>query len=495
MSSELSGSFDQKHVGVEDRRRRFDPGSKYGGYGGRSLVRALPTSEVSVEGYKDIYLKIRRPTDAEGNVLVSDLDKELQQLLRTDAQGKPIETAPGSYWFRLSELLEAESISKTTQRGKDYSGVIISTYSMRGVSWMTPNDEQTRKLEQRRQVKTTLVHADGRRVHSKFCESPLESILEPTLLDGAKLSAELVQKGCVPKKAMVFQENCDNCWCGPLTNCSKRSASSFLEVDLGANCRVTHVSTQGRFPPIRRTLESGMRVLAEDSPKFMNWVTSYELSYRVQSGKEWIAVGELKGNTDMTTEVAHELQMSIGALQCRYLRFRPLTYHKCPAMRIGVYGEKLGVQNHRDEAAMEHIIKYSVCHVKEHANLRRVPLGCGMCRYGCAKCSKKRGYCKVVSKQDHVRRRMRGQQGMLEEVCNLDIWNSDAVSDAEEQSIPGAEMSEAGCALPDPTGLVHAPSFSDGELSKDDSSSIGDSVCVVEEAHPFELDSDGWHAV
>merc|ERR550525_1688377 len=91
----------------------------------------------------------------------------------------------------------------------------------------------------------------------------------------------------------------------------------------------------------------------------MNWVESYQVSYRTVSGHEWIPLGDFKGNSDMMTEVAHSispLTPAGGPLECRYLRFRPLTYHRKAAMRVGVYGHRpgRGGSGRKDAAAAAH---------------------------------------------------------------------------------------------------------------------------------------------
>ena len=44
---------------------------------------------------------------------------------------------------------------------------------------------------------------------------------------------------------------------------------------------------------------------------------------------------ELSGNTDGTTVVSHDL---IPAILARYIRFRPLAWHRVIAMRVELYG-------------------------------------------------------------------------------------------------------------------------------------------------------------
>merc|ERR1712087_314067 len=98
----------------------------------------------------------------------------------------------------------------------------------------------------------------------------------------------------------------------------------------------------------------------------------------------------------MTTEVAHALEVAKSpktGLYCRFLRFRPLAYNGRPAMRVGVYGTGLDkVDSGKDGVVQtERMIEYSVCHIRNEVNMRRV-FGC--CAYGCQKCSKYRGICK-----------------------------------------------------------------------------------------------------
>lgn len=462
-------------------------------------------TDVSVDGYSEVYLKIRRPTDEDGNVLVSDLDKEVQELLHVDERG-------GGNWFRLPELLETECVAKSTEPEKSAPGVVVTTYSVPGVSWMVPNEDERRKLLQRREAKLSLVCREGGRTLCTLRDTPLDKITESTLLDRrARLIPSAGTTGNqVPAKAKVLQDDARNCWVAP-TGDSEHVPDAYLEVDLGASCRVTWVSTQGRFPPILKTLDTGVRVVRETSQEFMNWVTSYELSCRAASGKQWIALGEFRGNADMTAEVAHELgEVVKQPVECRYLRFRPLTYHGLPAMRVGVYGVRLDAPAKEEEPSTdENLIQYTIYRIKEATNTRWAPLGCGRCRFGCNRC-KRTGPCKAWKGAEQAKRK-RLCQGFLEELCRVDRdqeapdWSlreeDGGTGDLADDSSPAAASDDAPAATatppPRPLALARQQSFSDPDLlSVAETHSTGDSYLQVDGPDGGTvIDDDDWLAV
>lgn len=186
-----------------------------------------------------------------------------------------------------------------------------------------------------------------------------------------------------------------------------------LDIDLGADCLITHVSTQGRQPPTRvypevrrerrqlkadllglrhsaglgrraqRTLAAERREADVDAgasadlywvegrrwdllklgqypgpywdvlnlrgdeerckrtgrpylphERWLQWVSKYEIRYRLDGGRQWHLLGLYKGNDDATSEVAHDVR----GLRARYLRIVPLEAVGMGAMRVGVYG-------------------------------------------------------------------------------------------------------------------------------------------------------------
>lgn len=186
-----------------------------------------------------------------------------------------------------------------------------------------------------------------------------------------------------------------------------------LDIDLGVDCVISHVSTQGRQPPTRiypevrrerrraaadlrglrhtdlgrraqRALVAKRRELDEESDathgdlywvegrrwdllkhgqypgpfwdvldlrgdeerckrsgrlyqpheRWLQWVSKYEIRYRVDGGRHWHLLGVYKGNCDATSEVAHDVR----GLRARYLRIVPLEAEGMGALRVGVYG-------------------------------------------------------------------------------------------------------------------------------------------------------------
>ena len=146
-----------------------------------------------------------------------------------------------------------------------------------------------------------------------------------------------------------------------------------LNIDLGHQCFVRALSTQGRHPPTRlyphvaNDARDGWAVEGQPQwnpkerytgPKFRvllteqdreahrnpyvtpQWVSRFELLWRSDGGREWFSLGNFDGNSDATTEVAQVLdQTHKGGLVCRYLRIVPLDCHCGGALRVGVYGE------------------------------------------------------------------------------------------------------------------------------------------------------------
>ena len=173
-----------------------------------------------------------------------------------------------------------------------------------------------------------------------------------------------------------------------------RAKGTPLEIDLGALCAISAVSTMGRHPSTRLYPRTGIELrggrvsqhLYEDwdavedgdylpgykqGEKYKGpywtvrtsashdrhasptsclthtpaWVKRYELWWRADGGRQWHKLGCLAGNTDDVGEVAHSLD-DLGpgrrGLVARYLRIVPLEGAGGGAMRVGVYGERLG---------------------------------------------------------------------------------------------------------------------------------------------------------
>jgi len=108
------------------------------------------------------------------------------------------------------------------------------------------------------------------------------------------------------------------------SNWSARTSNEkqWLSIDLGDAVEIHAIATKGRFK------------------NHVQWVTSYQVSYSAdnltwnfyqENGRAFI----FKGNTDIDTEVRHELQKPIGA---RFVKFHPITWHEHITMRVEMYG-------------------------------------------------------------------------------------------------------------------------------------------------------------
>jgi hypothetical protein len=172
------------------------------------------------------------------------------------------------------------------------------------------------------------------------------------------------------RKAWTWNDNHADCWLAASENDDKEA----LEVDLGAECDVSAISTKGQFPhtwawssqfPNERR-PSSFRGSAYHVPTSLkhsrknvslgqwdeggSWVQRYEVLGRREGGRKWFSIGRFRGNSDSTTEVAHSFRLLADAgkegLVLRYLRFRPLSmaeegYHKWKAMRVCVFGKRM----------------------------------------------------------------------------------------------------------------------------------------------------------
>ena len=164
-----------------------------------------------------------------------------------------------------------------------------------------------------------------------------------------------------------------------------RAKGKPLEIDLGASCAISAFSTMGRHPSTRlypkigieldggRVTQPEAMVTVEDSdylPGYKHgekykgpywtvrmpashdrlahtsaWVRRYELWWRADGGRQWHKLGCFAGNADDVGETAHnlgDLGPGRGGLVARYLRIVPLESEGGGAMRVGVYGERLG---------------------------------------------------------------------------------------------------------------------------------------------------------
>ena len=123
--------------------------------------------------------------------------------------------------------------------------------------------------------------------------------------------------GCVLVKrfisAPVF---CAGAWSARYNNTN--SQDQWIQADLGTTHRIESVTTQGR-----------------PSSVFVQWVTSYYISYSLD-GANWVDIPTLySGNVDQYTKKTNNLPPNMVA---RYVRLRPQAYREHISLRFDVTG-------------------------------------------------------------------------------------------------------------------------------------------------------------
>eukprot|EP00419_Tripos_fusus_P050545 CAMPEP_0172828332 /NCGR_PEP_ID=MMETSP1075-20121228/20768_1 /TAXON_ID=2916 /ORGANISM="Ceratium fusus, Strain PA161109" /LENGTH=583 /DNA_ID=CAMNT_0013670313 /DNA_START=64 /DNA_END=1815 /DNA_ORIENTATION=- len=358
---------DEKHFKARQREKRFDAGVKFGCLHGRTVTgthNLWGRQSWRRERPEDVEeLRVERPEMDEG-IGLSALDLSRPLLTSTPVKEGLAED--------LCEELQQLCVSSSIHRHPQNPDFAVRVFELPVVGHRL--GQEIIKAETQVQLYTPPVRKCPGAVPPIFAtimNSPPEHVLEKTLLQRAKLNwkgcAELPTKksgrscGVRPRNAairyftdatrqQVFSSHLD-CWIQDVPE-------SYLEVDLGADCHVTYVSTAGRFPPTERypslelqrewAEETGKdrvneqwTVVKPGAPGYEQWVTHYELFARCNGGRAWETMGSFKGNVDMITEVAHDLRRichNPDGLKCRYLRFLPQSFHGKAAMRIGVYG-------------------------------------------------------------------------------------------------------------------------------------------------------------
>jgi len=139
---------------------------------------------------------------------------------------------------------------------------------------------------------------------------------------------------------------------------------SNVEIDLGKNYQVTHVSTMGRtheyyrFPNREESQlfqppsQLSLTYVVENDK---SWWTHYRLEVRVEHGKEWFRVGTFLGNSNRTHEVVH----CIDCVPIRFLRFIPQKWVGSTACRIGIFGTE-GEDGKNLNPTSEQTVTYSI---------------------------------------------------------------------------------------------------------------------------------------
>ena len=124
--------------------------------------------------------------------------------------------------------------------------------------------------------------------------------------------------GCDTRFARVLRAPPAAAWCS-----ASKSASEWLQIDLGFPSKITSVATQGRTDG-------------------REWVTAFRLSYS-SDGSKWHYVKDSENdhirvfaaNADSHSVKHSYLENSIIA---RFVKFHPVKWHGHPSMRVEVYG-------------------------------------------------------------------------------------------------------------------------------------------------------------
>ena len=107
-------------------------------------------------------------------------------------------------------------------------------------------------------------------------------------------------------------------FCAGAWSALHHSQNEWVQADLGTTQRIESVTTQGR-----------------PSSRFVQWVTSYYISYSLD-GANWVHIPTLyAGNVDQYTKKTNNLPPNTDA---RYVRLRPQTYREHISLRFDVTG-------------------------------------------------------------------------------------------------------------------------------------------------------------
>lgn len=389
-------SADDKHFNYHFRARRFDPESKFGCLHGRTACSRNADWSTDLQAFwfhdECSSIQIERPRSDLGT-LVSALDLATPCLWSSTRLAKSfcrVLLKRGQGELLMEELAAIGATSEVQRfdgdkyRRRDFAHL---TFTVDGAGHHV--DFQALKLKKIPELlRAPPLHVGGDQPQPK-CFVKLPEIA-PTEIDGVNLTAHAKLKcsNCSfersrrgqylrPWRAFVSHGMPRNLF-GAHQDCwIAGSSESWLEVDLGADCIVSHISTMGRFPPMicwpRDHSQIRYEVVNDEHSGWQNWTTRYEVSIRADGGRSWIDLGEFRGNVDMTSEVVHDLGLALqskSVIRCRFLRFRPLTFRGKPALRVGVYGTRK--QIHCQPGVSDELVSYKFPVRLPDRNVRKV---------------------------------------------------------------------------------------------------------------------------
>jgi len=127
---------------------------------------------------------------------------------------------------------------------------------------------------------------------------------------------------------------------------SPNAPAKRIEIDLGKDVQVTHLSTMGkrflfqRFPNDSKEIQKlnpppTLRINYVDEQE-KHWLSEYIVEVRVDNGKKWLLIGTFLGNTNRFREVVH----AIDCVPIRFIRITPKKWVGSTDCQIGVFGTK-----------------------------------------------------------------------------------------------------------------------------------------------------------
>lgn len=374
------------------RRKKHDTDGKFACMHGHTARKRMDTSnDCSVE--RSSKAQFARPHDGSTPELARGY-----VMTEFELAGFEVETSlhDRKAWERIPELLSTRSLALPLTR-KSADGKIVQTVKLEARGLILPDARVATEQQQlKREIYTVTGDVRGSRpgrkrrswrwrlrglkLHATVPHAAPEKILDPLLPMRLTCPSYV---GKAPQSAIVRTDHVHAAF-----YCAF-SGGRPLEIDLGHNCRVSAVSTQGRHPATRRyphtshSKEEGWVVegqpdwdpskpyrgpfwtviATENDRKGTNgghpaqmlqpqFVTRYQLLWRADGTRcPWHSLGEFQGNTDECSEVAHMLAHHAGVgkegLVCRHLRIIPLHSQGGGALRVGVYGVPVDVHGKR----------------------------------------------------------------------------------------------------------------------------------------------------
>lgn len=380
---------EEKHFNYHSRAQKFDPESRFGCLHGRTAFSRMATwvTDPRRWGEEATSLQVERPQSDQG-ILVSALDLATPRLWGSTAKSATscrVLVKRGDAYALMEDLAAlgaATDIQHLPDHRRDFTQL---TFSVVGAGHRFDRTALKRKPVPQLLRAPPIQVGDDQPRPRPFVK--LEEIA-PAEIDGTNLTlhAKLKWSDCAsentrrgqglrPTRAFVSHGMPGNPFAAHMDCWIATNREAWLEVDLGADCCISHISTMGRFPPMMSWPKNQRQfdVVNEDHSGWENWTTRYEVSVRAESGRSWMNLGAFRGNADMTSEVVHDLSVVLQskcAIRCRFLRFRPLGFRGKPALRVGVYGAHSQIQGCAD--VPEQLVTYKFPVMLARRNMRKV---------------------------------------------------------------------------------------------------------------------------